>query len=200
MSHRAHAISWVACIVAALVVVPGVLPTSEGVRAYEVPTESLFATSDVRLAQATRARTRLLASRWLVDAQGDARAVVPARRGPDLAPVSARWIAVWRVVFMRLAFFAFACAGCLPVIVAGAIDGLAMRRARQGLAANGSLLAAAAGGHLLVGLAFAPILWAVLPLQASVLALPAWSLAVAATLSFTLSRSTAVPLRCAPGP
>jgi hypothetical protein len=202
MSRRTHAALWIACIVIALVVVPGTLPTPWGERAFEVPTESLLARTDARLAHATRAWARDLGSRWLAGAPGGARtgAGAGARGWPAVADVPARWVAAWRVVAVRLVLLACACAGCLPVIVAGAIDGLAMRRARRSVMAGGSLLARSVGGHLLVGLAFAPVLWAVLPLEAPVLALPAWALAVAATLSFTLSRSPTVAVRGAPGP
>ena len=192
MSRRAHAALWISCIVVALVAVPGALAMPDGALAFEARTESLLAMTDPRLAQAARECARAFGSRWPVGALHDVRPIAAVRGWPDAAEIATRWRTVWRVVVLRLALLACAWIGCLPVIAAGAIDGLAMRRARQGMTTGGSLLAAAAGGHLLIGLAFAPVLWAVLPLDAPVLALPAWALAVAATLSFNLSRAAIV--------
>jgi hypothetical protein len=200
MSRRAHAALWVACIVAALVAAPALAPMPEVVRAFESPTESLLGRTDARVAHAVRECARALGSRWLAGPTPVVQTEDDARGWHAIGHSEARWIAVWRVVVLRVVLLAWAWVACLPVVVAGAIDGVVMRRARLRGMAEESLLAAAAGRHLLVGLSFAPLLWAVLPLDAPVLALPAWALAVAATSSFNLSRTAGVVVRSATGP
>jgi len=147
MSRHAHVALWIAGIVVALVAAP-LAPT-----ALEARTQVLFARIDVHVAAAARARAEAVTSGWEGEPHtgrnADARLV---RRGAGL-PVP-RWPAAWRIVVLRLALLAGAGGACLPFAVAGAIDGLAMRRARRSRLAAVSPLAVATGSHALIALAF----------------------------------------------
>ena len=87
------------------------------------------------------------------------------------------------VVALRLALLACALAGFLPVLVAVAVDGAAMRRART---RDGD--ATRAGARALVSLAFAPMLWVVLPCGADLAVLAGWAGATALAPSCALQR------------
>jgi hypothetical protein len=189
MSGRTHAALWTAAVVAALVVVP-LESTPQVPGSFEARTQALLARSDPRIAAAALARARALTSRW---DDGSADSATRKTRGRDASfGLMSSWRPAWRIVTLRLAWLGCAAAMWLPVVVAGAIDGLAMGRARRSRHAPVSPLARAAGIHAVIALVFAPVLWAALPLDAEPLALAAWALATAAALSFTLSRMNGI--------
>lgn len=89
----------------------------------------------------------------------------------------------------------------LPVVIAGGVDGMAARRARRcGLEAAPDL-GRRLGGHALVALGFAPVLWASVAAAFAALTafaplvVSAWAIALSVALSFTLSRVQGLNLR-----
>jgi len=189
MSARTHAALWIVGIVVALVAVP-LIPAEEGALALEARTQSLLARVDPRIAAAAASRSPAWVSPWAGAPTAERKATASLDAG-FIRLLLPRWQATWRLAVFRLALVACSGVVWVPMVVAGAIDGLALRRARRSRLAAASPVALAAGGHALIALGFAPALWAALPLGAEPIALAVWALTTSATLSFTLSRTGA---------
>jgi len=189
MSGRAHAAMWIAAIVVALVAVP-LAPDATGTRAIEASTQALLVRVDPRIAAAAASRTNAVFPAWAGTPSAGWKSDASSAPGV-LRALLPRWRITWRLVIFRLALVACAGGVWMPIVAAGALDGLAMRRARRSRLAPASPVAVAVGSHALIALAFAPALWAALPLDAEPLALAAWALIASGTLSFTLSRAGA---------
>jgi hypothetical protein len=189
MSCRAHAALWIAGIALALFLLP-LAPTSNDVRALEERTQALLAHVDPRIAAAALSRIHAIEVARAGEPRADRRQE-PSGVSSVAGAIVPRWRSAWRIVVLRLALLACAGVAWVPMVVAGAVDGLVLRRARGGRLAAASPVAVAVGCHALIALGFAPVLWAALPLGAEPLALAGWALALAGTLSFTLSRAGA---------
>jgi len=185
MSRRGHAALWIAGIVIALLGVP-LAPDAS--RDLEARTQSLLARIDPRIASAAASRAHAITAPWVGTPTADRRADMSSKPGFVQAFMS-RWWITWRIVIFRLALVACAGVVWVPIVAAGALDGLALRHARRSRLAAASPVAVAAGIHVSIGLAFAPVMWAALPLDAEPLVLAAWALTLSGTLSFTLSRA-----------
>ena len=190
MTLRAHAALWIAGIACALAAEP-LLSTDSEMQSFEAGTRAWVARSDPRIAASAGACADAIAPRWAQGTHRDRAAAPPSVRGGLAGPVT-RWLATWRTVVLRMALLACEAARCWPVLLAGLVDGLAMRRARRGRFPAMSPLASGAARHGMIVLVFAPMLWAALPMDVGPLALPAWALVFAGTLSFTLSRAGTV--------
>jgi hypothetical protein len=82
-----------------------------------------------------------------------------------------------------------------PLILAGAVDGAASRRARRCGLEPAPELGLHLGQHALVALTFAPVLWASTGANAAPAWIGAWAIAMSASLSSTLSRVQGLGLR-----
>jgi hypothetical protein len=189
MTCRAQAALWMLCVIAALAIVPCLPGSPAALRRFEARTEALRGLVDPRAARTAFSRAGS-ASRRLPEIGGNE--IAASRALPGAASLErgmGRWLAWWRLFIVRLRLLWGAVLLGLPLVVAGAVDGLAMRRARRSGRAAGSPVAGALGAHALVALMFAPLVWCALPLQTSAGAMALWLVATAAALAFTLSNA-----------
>jgi hypothetical protein len=189
MTCRAQAALWMLCVIAALAIAPWLSGSPAALRQFQARTDALRALADPR---ATRTASSFAdtARRRLPETGGDQ--IVAARAlpgGASLERAFGRWVAWWRIVIVRLQWLAGAVLVGLPLVAAGAIDGIAMRRGRQRERAAGSPVAGALASHALVALVLAPLLWCVLPLPACGGGMALWLVAITAALAFTLSNA-----------
>jgi hypothetical protein len=175
MKCRIQVALCIACVAAGVLVGPAGLDDDARQRQFELGTLEIVWSLAPREQAAVVAIASALQPR---SPPAGGLATVAARESP-----CARWRAYACVLALRLALLACALAAFLPVLVAGVVDGAAMRRVRR---REGE--AARAGSRALVSLAFAPMLWVVAPWGAGLAVLAAWAGATALALSSALQR------------